>query len=169
MYDYTRHLLLQEINPVSHEQGVLDCEDLHTVSSPLLRATTCIDMATTQSIESLLAVSEIPFDLSLCVSREEFAIAPSQSVRAAFIELFCTDALAISHDELRNRFNQVLLRRQEQLCVVSHTFFIKTMLVYDMLGDSLFTEPEQIRRYIKPHEKIMSWGERFAVAATPRR
>lgn len=160
-YRYVCNLLAQTTDPESAEPGMLDCGGMHTYTSPLRRATSCIDSKTAASFTLLPELWEIPFDLTHYCSESAFTLFKGTAVRQAFIRAFVVDDLLIPHSVLEEEFKTIieLQNKPEDTLIISHTFRLAGLLAYIQIGHDLFTHPESITEFIKPDEKILDFGE----------
>lgn len=164
-YKYVCDLLMQTIDPVSLEPGKLNCRNLYVYTSPRRRAITCINVDTAKSIIINESLNEIPFSLRRYCSEENFIQYGSVAVRKAFNDSFVNDDLGISHQKLQYEIKEILHLHEVSrpvLCV-SHTFRMKCIEVYNQIGDRMFKEPGQIRKFINPKKHLFHFGEEIAV------
>ena len=160
-YEYVADLLAGRSDPQTKEPGGIDCGHLTVYTSPLRRATGCINTTTAKKLETLFALREIPFDIKKYCSESAFSLFKATAVRQAFIRAFMANDLLIPHQVLQQELELVLAlkARPEEILVISHTFRIRCLEAYEQIGADLFKNPVRIGEFIQPENKIMDFGE----------
>lgn len=160
MYKRVCDLLDQSYDPPSLHIGemVVDADVLFC--SPRERAKTCLsEYDCSRSIESPL-FNEIPFSFSDSCSEEIFNSEKGAAVRRVFAEKFENNLLSISHEQLHEEMRIVLSlsRSGENPTAVSHTFRMKIIEIYLLVGEQLFQNPKVIHKYVSSENKIYDFG-----------
>jgi hypothetical protein len=159
-FDYVCSLLDQSIDPPSLESSQLTAGQRAVFISPRLRAISCLNSETATEVTIVPALNEIPFDLRLGCTAEEFAAKGSVVVRQTFIKLFVEDKLNISHHDLKNEFDYLLSlsEQNKDALAVSHTFRLKLLETYLKTNQKLFAEPTLIHNYLNPTVHFAHFG-----------
>lgn len=160
-YQYVTDLLAGRIDPVTNEPSGIDCGQMTVYSSPLRRATGCINTPTAKNLKTLFALREIPFDLQKYCSQSAFNLFKGTAVRQAFVRSFVANNLLIPHQVLREELELVLALKKDpnEILAISHTFRIRCLMAYEQIGQDLFKNPVRIGEFIQPENKIMDFGE----------
>jgi len=164
-YTHVCALLKQTIDPSSSQKGQLDADGKLVFISPRTRAISCLNVDTTTTVRVEPALNEIPFDLMRYCSAEEFADKGSTAVREAFLHLFVTNQLAISHKKLQTEFEHILALSHEypDALAISHTFRLRLLQTYLKTDQDLFADPKQVYNHLDPTEHWLSFGDQIAM------
>lgn len=164
---YTRvcSLLEQSIEPETLMPKALDCHGKPVATSPRQRAVDCIKISSAKSITEMSALNEIPFSLKNFCSEAEFLKNDSSAVRRSFITAFESDQLLISHSQLQKELDDILLLKHTSphLLCISHTFRMKLIGTYNLVGAELFSKPSIIGKYLDPNKHLYNFGEMIVV------
>ncbi len=158
-------LLNQTIDPDTLYPDTLDCFGQSVLTSPRKRAQNCIKKSSAKSITPSLALNEIAFELKEFCTEENFLQHGSTAVRAAFVQAFIMNRLAIPHTQLQSELKEILaVTHQSEITLrISHTFRIKMIEIYSIIGDELFNNPSLIKDYLDTEKHLFAFGEKIEV------
>jgi hypothetical protein len=162
-FNYICRVLDQRIDPETKKPKGLNSISDKLFCSPLKRAKECINIRPNLSVIHVPELSEIPFDLEMFCSREEWEDKKSVVVRKYFKEAFIDDNLLISRKKLEKQTKKVIKIAQEnpRSTLVSHTFRLTIIRAHHDTNGNIFKKPNLIGRYIFDEKTIMKFGEEF--------
>ena len=107
-------------------------------------------------------LAEIKFDPARILGLKSITIS-SEQVRESFVIGWINDQLAQPRKEIIQEVVDVLkqARHYPNCLVVSHTFRLTITRAYLIEGERLLQNPELIRKYIRPKNKLMAFGQEF--------
>ena len=151
-FNYVCSLLNQTTDPDTLEPKKIIGEAKAVFISPRKRALTCLNQDRAISITILPELNEIPFDLKLGCTAAEFQTHGSLAVRRAFLELFVTNKLGLSHKILKAELDYLLelSAKNTEALAISHTFRLRLLETYHQTDRQLFAEPALIKKYLDP-------------------
>jgi broad specificity phosphatase PhoE len=115
-------------------------------------------------IKSSSNLDEILFDSGLLCTEKEYTRFGSNIIRKRFLDFFVNDNLTETLEQIKSRIDNlekdlnVLDRKYKNILCISHTFFIKLVLIYKK-NRNLFSEPHIIKNNINPNKRIMEFCE----------
>ena len=157
-YDYLCDLTSQRLNPSSLEKKQMKLIENVILCSNLNRAVDCIERDDNTPLNLL---NEIPFELSVLCTRDEWINRGSSVVRERFKEAFINDALLIKRSLIFEQIEDLIKickTIDSEIAIVSHSFRIKLIEAYIKTQGEIKNNPELINQFIFDEIKTLDFG-----------
>ena len=163
-FEYVCRVLNQSIDPPTEDPHGLSIATTKKIfCSPLRRAKECIITQSGAKVLYIPQLSEVPFDLKIFCSRSEWKSQKSNAVRKYFKKAFIQDKLLFTREKLRGQIREIfrIAEQNPESTMISHTFRLTLIRVYQETNGDIFQKPELIQQYISDEKRILDFGESF--------
>jgi len=169
VFGYLCDVVSQKIDPPTLKPRSLRSDASIVFHSPLRRAVECLELKGGVRYIPTPSLREIPFDMRLMCSKEEWVFGGSNLIRHKFKEFFVANRLGSSREDIIRETRNFLARcyvlsRLSEITVVSHSFRLKVIEAFIKSQGSLSKDPFLIYEYIKDDEKTFCFESGFSVA-----
>lgn len=117
-----------------------------------------------EKVNILPKLNEIVFDLEDLLTKDEYQQYGSDLMRKRFIESFAKDCLVEKRKQIKRRMDELIIavgiQKEENILLVSHSFFMKILQVYLKDGE-LFDKPKKLEKFFNMNQKTFEFGEGF--------
>jgi hypothetical protein len=103
---------------------------------------------------------EVPFDLARFVTRDEWLVRGSVSVREAFLRAFTEDALLVPRNVVLDEVSAVFTRLSSiEAYAVTHSFRLALLSAYCVSGRELVSDPAVFALHFDTSKKRFGFGQ----------